>query len=111
LTATVVLLLALCFTGCGTSDRGVYLYNRTDVPLALGFAAAVEPCSERFLHESELGDTSRELAPGAWYPLVNWVILEDPVWMVVAADGTRNLFDPPPALPPCGGEPPDWGPA
>jgi hypothetical protein len=89
--------------GCAPVERGTHLINRSAVPLALGFADVVPPCTERFLTHDELNDVTREPAR-AWSPAVAWVVEEgtDVVWMVVSDDATTVHFERP------GEVPPDW---
>jgi hypothetical protein len=105
---TVVVALAV-IGGCAPVERGTHLINRSAVPLALGFADVVPPCTERFLTHAEANDVTREPAR-AWSPAVAWIVEEgvDVVWMVVSDDATAVHFEPPAELPPCGGVPPDW---
>jgi len=80
------------------------------VPLALGFARSVPPCSERFLPKSEINDVTAEPDDG-WSPGIVWAPEEGitTVWMVVTDNVLTEIrLDRPAELPSCGGEPSDW---
>lgn len=103
--------MTLLIAACVPPERGVTLFNRTDVPLSIGFSEAVPPCTDRFLSERQIGDSSREIADEAWSPAVVWAVLEsdvDRAWVIAGSDRTQVLLEPPTDLPPCGGQPPDW---
>lgn len=102
--------LIATLSACTSHERGVFLFNLTGVPLAIGFSDAVGPCTDRFLTEGEINDASRDIAEGAWSPGVQWAVPEgsDQLWIIASDAITEVRMGPPPSVPPCGGEPPDW---
>lgn len=103
---------AVAFAACGGGQPGVHVYNRTDVALAVGFFDPIAPCSDRFVPSSESSDSSGDPAYGAWKPRFGIAPAAGTtvVWLVVTANGTKVLSEPPSQLLPCGGKPVDWVP-
>lgn len=107
----LALLVAGSLTTACEKPLGIYLINRTDVPLAMGFSLPVDPCSERYVSFAEMKDASRFPAEGAWSPTVAYTTMDPNIkWIVVTDQGTELRSDPPAVGAPCGGQPPDWGP-
>jgi hypothetical protein len=97
---------------CAARDE-IYVYNRTNAVLQLGFGSPVAACTEAVLPLEDINNPALPLVDGAWRPTTQIAVAEgepEPRYVLVTSGGTQWLNAPPPQLGPCEGDPVDWAP-